>query len=234
MESKINSIEHTLQNGILSKERKNFPHAAGLFTDAIIQSQEANYSHGMLHGLFNIGTIWRLKARETGSADFSRLARLSFLEAVDFAKAHDMPRDEVVQAKFLLGQSELDVRNFPDAIALLQETYEYYREHPRSKAHTGDVERHLGTAYVQSGHTEKGIALLKEGLTAIRIYDEKDAFDKRNYVWETGALLALSDAYAASNKTKAKQFAQDALTIATNNDLVIRKEEAEKTLKNLQ
>ncbi|HSX09398.1 MAG TPA: hypothetical protein VLF93_04540 [Candidatus Saccharimonadales bacterium] len=229
----ISAAETLLRDGITAKERKDFRTAAGLFTDAIIKSQELNYPHGVLHGLINIGTIWKLKAREKGSDDFARMARLSFAEAVDYARTRQMPKEEVIHATFLLGQAEVEVGNVSEAISLYQETYDYYREHPRSHAHTGDVQRHLGTALVKAGDVEEGIAMIEEGLSAIRTFDEIEAFDKRNYVWETGALLALSDAYSENDQEKARQLAQEALTIATERELVIRKEEAQKMINKL-
>jgi len=229
----IQSTEALLRDGILAKERKDFGTAAGFFTDTIIKSQEINYPHGVLHGLMNIGTIWKLKARETGSGDFARLARLSFLEAVDYAKTRNMPIEEVIHATFLLGQAEGEVGNFPDAISLYQESYDYYKEHPRSSAHTGDVQRHLGTALVRAGNVDEGISMMEKALSSIRTFDEANAFDKRNYVWETGALLALSDAYGETDQERATRLVQEALTIATERDLTIRKEEAEKMMRKL-
>lgn len=227
-------VEALLRNGILAKGKKEFGQAAALFTEAIIQSHLIEYHHGVLHGMMNLGTIWKLSARETGSKDFARFARSSFLDAVEYAKAHTMPDEEVIHAKFLLGQAEVELGNFSEAVSLQQEAYTFYKEHPRSRAHTGDVQRHLGTALVKAGNVEEGIKMMEEGLSSIRIFDERDAFDKRNYVWETGALVGLGYAYASTNHEKAIQFAQEALEIAQTNHLTIRRDEANILLKKLQ
>lgn len=230
----IPTIEELLRDGIIAKEGKNFPTAAALFTKAIIDSEAISYQHGVLHGLMNLGEIWRLKTRETGKSSFARLARLSSLEALDYAREEQMDREEVIHATFLLGQAEFELGNIMEATSLYKEAYDYYREHPRSTAHLGNVQRHLGTALVKVGNREEGIAMMEEGLEDIRTFDETEAFDKRNYVWEAGALLALSDAYAVSNPKKARQFAEEALEIAKGKDLTIRKDEARKMLSKLQ
>ena len=226
-------VEELLRDGILLKEKKDFGQAAALFTTAIIRSEEIGYPHGILHGLFNIGEIWKLKAREKGSRTFARLSHLNALEALDYAKEKSMPSEEITHAKFLLGQAEFELGNFSEAVALYQEAYDFYQEHPRSTAHTGDIQRHLGTAMIRAGKVDNGIAIIQSGLAAIRTFDERDAFDKRNYVWETGALLALADAYSQTDTQKAQQFAQEALNIAQEKDLIIRKEEATRKLSNL-
>ncbi len=223
-------VEENLKNGILAKERKDFGRAAEFFTNAIIHSEEIGYPHGVLHGLLNIGTIWKLKARETGKRSFARLGRLSFLEARDYARDEHMDPEEIIHATFLLGQAEFELGNFSEAISLYKEAHDFYQEHPRSIAHTGDVQRHLGTAMVKAGQVDDGITTIQEGLAAIRTFDEVDAFDKRNYVWETGALLALAEVYLETDLAKSQELAQEALAIAKREELVIRKQEATKLL----
>lgn len=226
-------VEGMLRNGILAKERKDYGQASALFTNAIIHSEEIGYPHGVLHGLLNIGAIWKLQARDTGKRSFARLARLSFLEARDYARDEHMDREEVIHATFLLGQAEFELGNFAEARSLYKESYDFYREHSRSNAHLGDVQRHLGTAMVKEGQVDEGIATIQQGLAAIRTFDERDAFDKRNYVWETGALLALSDACFETDRARSQELAEEALAIAEREELVIRKQEATKLLSKL-
>lgn len=159
---------------------------------------------------------------------------MSFLEAREYAREQHMPLEEITHATFLLGQAEFELGNFSEAVSLFQEAYDFYREHSRSTAHTGDIQRHLGIAMVKAGNVEEGISTINDGLSAIRTFDEKDTFDKRNYVWEAGALLALSEAYALIEREKARQCAEEALAIAEREDLVIRKEEALKMLLKLK
>lgn len=229
----ITLIENLLQEGVIAKENQDFRTAAGIFTDVIIYSHDLNYPHGVLHGLLNMGSIWKLKTRDVSSPDFARFARLNFLEAAEYAKTHDLPEEEVIHAKFLLGQAEIELGNFAEATSLYQEAYDYYTRHPRSKAHTGDIRRHLGTALTKTGKLEEGITMIEKGLEAIRTYDEADTYDKRNYVWETGALLALSEAYITTDIKKARKFAEEALQIATEKDLTIRKEQSRKAVEML-
>src|SRR5579872_2269600 len=222
--------EGLLQEGILAKEKKNFGSAASYFTEAIIFSQENGYPHGVLHGLLNMGTIWSLKAQATGMKAFTRLAKITFLQAQDYAREEHMQEEEVMHTTYLLAQAEYDLGDFSKAVDLYRQVYGFHATHPFSKARTGDVQRHLGIALIKAGSRQEGIAALDASLAAIRTYDEKDAFDKRNYVWEAGALLALSVAYSATDPGKAQEYAKEALTVAMTHDLTIRKEEAEKQL----
>jgi tetratricopeptide (TPR) repeat protein len=223
-------IEGLLKEGIIQKESKHFPEAAAIFTDVIIRSIDNGYDHGVVHGLMNMGTIWKLKARQTDNKSYAELARLAFLQAQSYATQHSMDPEEVIHTSYLLGQAELELDHFDEAINLYHQCFEFYSEHPRNQAHLGDVQRHLGTAKVMSGQRDEGIQLMEEGLQKIRSFDELEDFDKRIYVWETGALLGLAYAYQDMAEDKVRQYANEALEISTREELVIRKEEILKFL----
>ena len=222
-----------LDKGIVAKEAKQFGEAAKYFTEAIILAESEEYFHGVLHGLLNLGTIWKLTAREMQSVDLAKLARSSFLQAVSYAQDHNLPEEELVQAHFLLGQAEMGCKNYQAAVPLYAGVTEFYRQHPRSTAHLGDVERHWGTALYKTGQQTEGIRKMEEGLRKIRTFDEGETGDKRNFVWETGALLALAEAYVESDPIKAKQAATEARQIAERENVTIRAEEAIKMLKKI-
>jgi tetratricopeptide (TPR) repeat protein len=196
----------------------------------VIEAEKIGNSHGVLHGLLNTGTIWKLKARERSVRVFGRLSRLHFLEAVAYAREAGLAEEEVMHSKFLLGQAELALGNSQEAVEVFKEVYAFYQKQPRGKARTGDMERHLGTALVYAGHRREGLSAMERGLAAIRTFDEADSFDKRNYVWEVGALLALSEAYGTEDREKALLFAKEALMIAEKRSLSIRREEAKRLL----
>jgi tetratricopeptide (TPR) repeat protein len=219
-------VEQLLKEGILAKEKRDFQEATLLFTKATTQAEAIGYDHGVLHGLLNLGTIWKLKARETGSKSFATLAQVSFQEAVTYAQEKKMPEEEIMQATFLLGQAAFALDDYSTAYSLYETVFQYYYAKPKSTAHLGDIERHLGESLVKLGKAKEGIDAMQRGLTNIRSFDENDAFDKRNYVWETGALLALANTYAPTDKEKARQLAQEALQIAEREQLTIRIEEA--------
>lgn len=227
------NVENTLQKGIIAKESKQFSEASSLFTQAIIESIENEYPHGALHGLLNIGTIWKLKAREGKTQEFGKLAYDSFLAAREYALENNLGTEEVIHATFLIGQAAFEIGNYDEAEKLYQESYDFYSKNVRSIAHLGDIKRHLGSAKIKLGKRD-GVLLLQEALNNIREFDEKDSYDKKNYVWETGALLSLADAVRDEDKLKAVKYAQEALTIATDKELVIRKEEAERMLHTLE
>jgi tetratricopeptide (TPR) repeat protein len=226
-------VEGLLKEGIIQKESKHFPEAAAIFTDAIIRSIDNGYDHGVVHGLMNMGTIWKLKARESENKSYSELAQLAFRQAQTYATEHSMDPEEVIHTSYLLGQAELELGNYDVAVKLYKECFDFYTQHPRNQAHLGDVQRHLGTAMVMAGGREDGIKIMEEGLQKIRSFDEPEDFDKRNFVWETGALLGLAYAYKDLDQDKARQYANEALEIATREALVIRKEEALKLLEKI-
>lgn len=224
------TIEELLRDGILHKEDLQFAQATADFTQAMLDAQKIGYHHGALHALLNLGSIWKLQFRQTQATAFARMAQSFFAGARAYAQEHKMPQEELVHATFLLGQAEFELKNYTQAVVYYQEAADFYTQNPRSQAHLGDVKRHLGLALVFSGKREEGIFEINAGLLKIRTFDEKDAFDKRNFVWETGALLALAFVYKDDDKKQARTFAQEALEIAQRENLIIRVQEAQQVL----
>lgn len=224
-------IEQTLIKGVELKESAKFAESDAEFTTAIIKSEKIGYHHGFLHGLFNKGTIWKILSRQEQSRNFAQLARWCFLQAVEYAQNNNLAEEEKIHAKFLLGQAEVELGHYQKAVDLYQESFDFYSQHPRSQAHTGDVQRHLGTALAKSGKIKEGVENISQALEKIRQLDDKDEFANR--VWETGALLSLAEIYQDTDKEKAKSLTKEAWEIAKKHNLTIRKQEAERLLNSL-
>lgn len=226
---KPREIEALLTEGIRLKEAQQFDSALKTFA-GVIEESEGMYPHGVLHGLVNISSLYKLKAR-LGDVEASGTQCVSYArQAVRYAEEHGIARKDVYLTYFALGQAQELTGDISGATESYEKTFDFFLRHAKHQALVGDIERHLGSALVLLGRRDEGIAHLHAALAKIRMYDEGETPDKRNSVWETGALLALGRAYMKSDPALALEYGKQALALATAQQLSIRKQEAEALL----
>jgi hypothetical protein len=143
-----------------------------------------------------------------------------------------MAQEEVYLTYFILGQAQELTGDISGAIESYVKTFDYFLRHSKRQAFVRDIERHLGGALVLHGRRKEGLAHLHAALTKIRTHDEEKTPDKRNSVWETGALLAIGKAYIGFDQAQAMQYGEEALALAMMHGLAIRTEEAREFLYN--
>lgn len=221
-----------LEKGIVLKENKDFLSALQLFQDIYGKSKKT-LPLVAFHALLNIGTVYKLKDRFADNKEDKKQAEKYFLIALTYGEKQKLPQDELHHALFLLAQAKDAFGKFSESEKIYKTVYDYFAAHSRGEAFLGDIQRHWGMAIVRSGQVEEGTIHILEGLKKIRSYDEKQSFDKRNFVWETGALLSLAYVYRQSDKKLAEKYAKEALGIAEKCALSIRREESIRMLRTL-
>lgn len=216
---------------IQAKESEKFTEAIALSTDLYRQAIKVKDYYFAVQALHHQGTTWKILARQTKEPSYARLSWLFFKEAEKLADEGNLPIEEKAVAKFLLGQSEILLENYQEAVRLFENAVEIIQKSDRSQSQKGDFKKHLGEAVCLTGETGKGLELIKEALVEIRTFDGPDNFT--NHVWETGALLALAKFTKGSDLPQAQAYAQEALEISTKENLPIRQKEAQSMLSEL-
>lgn len=225
------AFAETVKQIVQLKETEKFTEAVALSTDLYRQAIEAKDYYFAVQALHHQGTTWKILARQTKEPSYARLSWLFFKEAEKLADEGDLPAEEKAVAKFLLGQSEILLENYQEAVGIFEGALATIQQSDRSQSQKGDFKKHLGEALCLAGNTQRGLILIKEALDEIRTFDGPDNFT--NHVWETGALLALAKFTKGSDLPQAQAYTQEALEISSKENLPIRQKEAQSMLSEL-
>ncbi len=209
------------------RESESYGDSSKLYTECLLELLKINDLVGLIHCLSGQSQIYKLQIRDNNNEIYHHLAQAFAKESFEIAEKNSNSLDgrTLSIAYSTYADILLTDRKFSQSLPLFEKALELstagIAEKGRLKAHIGELKYLLG-------EKETGINLINEALSDIRSGD-LSTYAVR--VWETGALNGLAKIMAMEDKIdEAKKLAGESLTIATRNNLSIRKREVDEII----
>lgn len=164
---------------------------------------------------------WKHLHQLTGDKAYIALAQ-SDAAASLFITEEKSLKYHLHSSHFRVAEILMYFKNYPQAIKHYKLALRHYRG---TKAEKGDFRYHLGEALFREGQKKLGKATILKGLKEIQDNRrEVDSFPA--HVWESGALMRLTELMWKEERTRAREYLRQAQTIiSSDRRLLMRKKQ---------
>jgi tetratricopeptide (TPR) repeat protein len=155
--------------------------------------------------------------------------------AVLIAEAAGLDEEQIAILVFKEADAAFEQGEYKEAVAIFQRTVDLAKV--REGASYGNRVYHLGCAKFMAGEKAEGLKMLDEGFAMIN--DELDAGKGPNdrhqlLIWLTGAMKAKAQCLKINGENDvARKLLQEALSLAEENNLTVRKDQISQALQQL-
>ena len=211
------------------REKDQLVEALKLYEEAIVNYQKEKDCNGLTECLGGRCLTYKHLFLLNDDYVFFNLAKHSAISSLEIAKNYNLEQ-KIYRCLFRLGEMEMLVNNYSEAINYYQKSLELY---PQEEAEKGDFQYHLGEAQYKSGDKINGKRNLLDGLALIEKYENStDSFVF--HVWQSGAYKTLAKLLWHDSSDEAKKYLEIGSSIAQKDDrLIIRRRQFEELKRSL-